>query len=43
MYHGIQGCLRGDTCHFIHDPAYQGQEIPRDVLLRIRHDNLQKF
>jgi hypothetical protein len=27
-YHGPNGCMRGDNCHFIHDPSYIGKEIP---------------
>ena len=27
-YHSSVGCTRGDGCHFIHDPAYAGVEIP---------------
>lgn len=27
-YHSSMGCTRGDGCHFIHDPAFAGVEIP---------------
>jgi len=29
MYHSEKGCNRGELCHFIHDPKYEGKEIPR--------------
>ena len=43
MYHGPQGCSRSETCHFIHDPLYQSIEIPREVLLRHRYENMQRY
>jgi hypothetical protein len=27
-YHGPNGCMRGNNCHFIHDPNYAGVDIP---------------
>lgn len=36
-------CNKGDSCNFIHEPKFQGREIPRDELARIRNSNMQKF
>ncbi|TNV86932.1 hypothetical protein FGO68_gene12121 [Halteria grandinella] len=43
LYHGPQGCTRGDQCHFIHDPIYQGIDIPKEILLKTRQDNSSKY
>jgi hypothetical protein len=43
MYHGPGGCSRSDQCHFIHDPLYKSVEIPREVLLRHRYENMQRY
>ena len=32
-------CLKGDGCNFIHVDGYQGMEVPREVLYRIRAEN----
>lgn len=32
-------CNKGELCHFIHEPMYQGREIPRDELPTIRMKN----
>lgn len=36
-YHGPNGCNRADHCHFIHDQAYQGREIPNFNLYNYRN------
>lgn len=30
MYHSPQGCTRGESCHFIHEPNFSGRPIPSD-------------
>jgi hypothetical protein len=44
-YHGPgnQGCARGEFCHFIHDPDYLGMDIPKEVLMKHRKDNNEKY
>jgi len=43
-YHGpFKQCLRTDSCHFIHCKEWIGKEIPRDVMLRIRHESILKY
>ena len=27
-FHSAKGCTRGDNCNFIHDPKYQGTQVP---------------
>ena len=38
-YHGPNGCMRGDNCHFIHDPLYPGQDIPNFNLANYRKED----
>eukprot|EP00347_Sterkiella_histriomuscorum_P021810 403332689 len=42
QYHGPEGCSRGDTCHFIHEPQYQGVDLPREIMMKIREENKLK-
>lgn len=32
LYHSEKGCNRGEMCHFIHEKAFEGKEIPRGQL-----------
>lgn len=41
-YHGPTGCTRGDFCHFIHVPAYEKQQLPREVFQEKRNENMRK-
>jgi len=44
LYHLPPGiCSRGDNCHFIHCEEFKGQELPRDVMMRIRQESIQKY
>ena len=38
MYHSERGCNRGELCHFIHDPKYEGKEIPK-----FANNNMNRF
>jgi hypothetical protein len=38
-YHGPNGCMRGDNCHFIHDTNYAGQDIPNFNLANYKKDD----
>jgi len=45
-YHGPNGCIRGDNCHFIHDSTFQGREIPNFNLNNYRnygHNSEKKY
>ncbi|TNV82917.1 hypothetical protein FGO68_gene12772 [Halteria grandinella] len=43
-YHSQVGyCSKGDSCHFIHEPQYQGREIPRDEMPMIRNKNQNRL
>ena len=35
-FHGGLGCIRGDSCHFIHDYKYIGQPVPPEELMKYR-------
>lgn len=42
LYHGPTGCTRGDFCHFIHAIGFEQREIPRDVFIKYRNENMRK-
>jgi hypothetical protein len=41
-YHTSTGCMRGNNCHFIHDPNYAGKDIPNFNLFNYRDDESEK-
>jgi len=43
QYHGSEGCTRGEHCHFIHEGAYAGVDLPKEVMMRIRDENKAKY
>ena len=40
-YHGPNGCQRGNFCHFIHGQGFERVEMPRDVYMNLRNQNVR--
>jgi hypothetical protein len=41
-YHGSNGCIRGESCHFFHAIGYERVNPPREVFQQYRNENLRK-